>query len=270
MSATALLAFYAVAIAGASLFGGWLPSVVRMTHARVQLAMTFVAGMVLGVALCHLLPHSLDRLGGNSADVGAWWMLIGMVAMVLLLRVFHFHQHDFSDDDDEQASRAANPISWIALALGLGLHSMIEGVALGTIIRAESEAAHGIGLAGSGAFLAIFLHKPLDALSVVGTMHAAHLRKHTRALTNLAFALICPVGAWLTFWSVGSLGAAEDAVIGRALAFSAGAFLCISLSDLLPEIHFHSHDRGKLTVSFLAGISLAYAMRWVEANPMHG
>ena len=35
---------------------------------------------------------------------------------------------------------------------------------------------------------------------------------------------------------------------------------CIALSDLLPEIHFHRHDRGKLIVSLLVGISLAYVL----------
>ncbi len=61
-------------------------------------------------------------------------------------------------------------------------------------------------------------------------------------------------------WGVELLGPEEGAVIGYVLSFAAGAFLCIALSDLLPEIHFHSHDRGKLIVSLLVGISLAYVL----------
>ena len=57
-------------------------------------------------------------------------------------------------------------------------------------------------------------------------------------------------------------------MLGRALAFSAGAFLCVSLGDLLPEIHFHSHDRGKLALAFLLGIALAYAMHALESLAM--
>ncbi len=41
-----------------------------------------------------------------------------------------------------------------------------------------------------------------------------------------------------------------------ALAFSAGTFLCIALSDLLPELQFHSHDRLKLSISLIAGFCL--------------
>ena len=50
------------------------------------------------------------------------------------------------------------------------------------------------------------------------------------------------------------------------LAVSAGFFICISLSDLLPEVSFHQHDRGKLTLSLLLGIALAFA---VENLPGH-
>ena len=59
-------------------------------------------------------------------------------------------------------------------------------------------------------------------------------------------------------------------MVGSALAFSAGVFLCISLGDLLPEVHFHSHDRFKLTFLFLVGIGLAYALRFVESGAVHG
>jgi len=58
-------------------------------------------------------------------------------------------------------------------------------------------------------------------------------------------------------------------VVGSALAFSAGVFLCISLGDLLPEVHFHSHDRFKLTFSFLVGIGLAYGLRFLEPGVLH-
>ena len=44
------------------------------------------------------------------------------------------------------------------------------------------------------------------------------------------------------------------------LAFSAGAFICIALGDLLPEVQFHSHDRVRLTLLFLLGIGLAMTL----------
>lgn len=264
-----LLAGYSIAIVGASLLGGWLPSVVTMTHTRTQMVMSFVAGLILGVALYHLLPHGLAQIAGpNAVETAVWWMMLGLILMLLLLRLFHFHQHDFSGEACGHGPEV-HSLSWIGIALGMTLHTATEGIALGASIRAEWGYEGGMGLAGFGVFLAIFLHKPLDALSITGVMQAAGLRPWSRTAVNIGFVLICPVAAVLTFWGVGLFGAWTGQVIGRTLAFAAGAFLCLSLSDLLPEIHFHSHDRGKLTASFLIGIGLAYALHFVESDALH-
>ncbi|MCA9158272.1 MAG: hypothetical protein KDA72_08095, partial [Planctomycetales bacterium] len=53
------------------------------------------------------------------------------------------------------------------------------------------------------------------------------------------------------------------------LAFSAGVFLCISLSDLLPEMEFHSHSRFQLTAALLLGIMAAVAIGLVEGEHAH-
>jgi zinc and cadmium transporter len=41
------------------------------------------------------------------------------------------------------------------------------------------------------------------------------------------------------------------------LAFTAGTFLSIATSDLLPELQFHTHDRGKLSLALIAGITVS-------------
>ena len=46
-------------------------------------------------------------------------------------------------------------------------------------------------------------------------------------------------------------------MLGYALGFCAGTFLCIASSDLLPELQFHSHDRFKLSAALLAGLAVA-------------
>ena len=49
-------------------------------------------------------------------------------------------------------------------------------------------------------------------------------------------------------------------------AFSAGVFLCISLGDLLPEVHFHRHDRLKLSAALLFGVGLAFLVGFLEPH----
>ena len=270
-----LLTGYSVVIMAVSLFGGWLPSIFRMTHTLTQIVTSFVAGVILCVSLYYLLPHSMIEIPGeHSAETAVWWMLVGTVLMVVLLRVFSFHQHDFSHEESGSHDHAhthehhdhghvsVNPMSWVGITMGLGLHTMTEGVTLGTSIRAgESDGAIGLSLS---VFLAIVLHKPLDGLSIIGTMRAAGFGRHQRVLANVLFSLVCPVAALLTFWGVGMLGPWEEYVVGAALAFAAGALLCIALSDLLPEVHFHSHDCTKLTLAFFAGIGLAYMLHYLE------
>lgn len=316
MSPTLLLILYCLAIAGFSLVGGLLPGWIQMTHTRTQLVMSLVSGLMLGVAFYHLLPHSVALMGGSGGvDASVWWLMIGLIGMLLLLRVFHFHQHDFSHEqrgqhdhphhvghghadhghanhghanhDHHNHSHATDHthkhsqdhttginsivasqvhgLSWMGLALGLAVHTLIDGVALGAIMHAGSHAG---GLIGIGVFLAILLHKPLDAMSIVTVMQAGGWSRGARTLTNLVFALMCPLGAMLFYFGVGVTGGG-DHLVAVALAFSAGAFICIALSDLLPEVHFHSHDRGKLTLAFLLGIAVAYAIGSVEPAGIH-
>lgn len=281
LAPTLLLAIYCVAIAGFSLVGGLLPNWVRMTHTRTQVAMSLVSGLMLGVAFYHLLPHSIAMLGGPAAtDVSVQWLMLGLVTMLLLLRMFHFHQHDFSPEEERQhehghdhghphgASSPAHSISWAGLALGLGVHTLIDGVALGAVMQGEI-ADGATGLVGLGVFLAIFLHKPLDAMSITTLMAAGGWSPAARATSNVLFAMLCPLGALLFFYGVDLLGDSRDYIVAAALAFSAGAFICIALSDLLPEVHFHSHDRTKLTLAFLLGLGLAYGIGVLEPSNFH-
>ena len=266
-----LLAAYAVAVFLASVAGGRLSEYGAMTHRRTQIVMSFVAGFILGIAVFHLLPHGLERIPGpNVFEAAALWIMIGMFVMIVLLRVFDFHQHDFSAEAEvAHGHGTAGKGGLFGVALGLGLHTVTEGAALGTSVRI-GFVEEGV-LPGLGVCLAILLHKPLDAYSITGMMkHAGHSPR-ARLAANLGYALICPVVAVASYLGAGMLGPiAEGPAIGRALAFAVGAFLCISLSDLLPEIHFHRHDRGKLLVALSAGIGLAYGLYLVEAMAIHG
>jgi zinc and cadmium transporter len=90
-------------------------------------------------------------------------------------------------------------------------------------------------------------------------------RPRARA-ANLALSLLVPVGACAFVASnawLGGDGTLSSPYTAAVLAFSAGTFLCIALSDILPELQFHHHDRIKLSLALLAGfgimaLSLAY------------
>ncbi len=289
MQTTPLLILYCVGVVLSSLVGGALPAWIKLTHRGMQLVMSFVGGLMLGVALLHLLPHSVQEQG--SIDRAAYWTLAGLVVMFLLIRVFHVHAHEHGDtadateehhhDHDHEGhcdhehhsplTTHASAFSWLGLAFGLSLHTLIDGLALGAAVAAES---HGQGerfvLAGLGTFLAIALHKPLDAWSITSLMAASgRWSANTIWLANFGFALMCPVGALAFFLGLPSLVGHEQLVIGCALAFAAGVFLCISLADLLPEVAFHTHDRVWLTLALAAGLVLAWLIGFFEPSHVH-
>jgi len=271
-----LLALFSLPIIAASFAGGLLPTLVKFNHLRIQLMMSFVSGIMLGVAVFHLLPHALyQRPDSLSIDSIMIWLMAGLFTMFLLLRLFHFHQHDVSTEDHNHdhplddcsltQSSKGNKLSWIGIAFGMTVHTIIDGIALG----ASLQALGGNGtfeLAGVGVFLAILLHKPLDAMTITTTMKAAGISKQRIWIANGLFALMCPIGALLFISGMHVAGDTQSTFVVCTLAFAAGTFLCISLSDLLPEIQFHSHDRFKFTLALVLGISLAYAIVFLEGD----
>mgnify|MGYP001166834681 CR=1 FL=1 len=285
MTPTILILAYCVLTAVASLFGGWLPSLIKLTHLRQQLMMSLVSGLMLGVALLHLLPHSVEYLPSISAVAAS--MLGGVLVMFFLVRLFHVHSHDSADhhhhgddhahsdhehDDHEHKHRPGrkHQISWAGLFVGLVIHSLLDGVAMAASVVADSSHdQQGFSLLGVGTFLAVFLHKPLDSLAITSLMRTGNWSARSRSVVNVLFALSCPLGA-IIFWAgTSQMIAGHNALLGYALAFSAGFFLCIALSDLLPEVSFHSHDRVKLTAVLLLGVAIAMGIEMTHSHDHH-
>jgi zinc and cadmium transporter len=84
MSPLWLLFIYALICIVASLAGGWVPLVVKLTHRRMQIAISFVSGIILGIGLLHLLPHSVSILGSIDRTVG--WVMGGFLFIFFLER----------------------------------------------------------------------------------------------------------------------------------------------------------------------------------------
>jgi zinc and cadmium transporter len=91
----------------------------------------------------------------------------------------------------------------------------------------------------------------------VSLMLRAGVPKTLTHLVNLGFSMMIPVGVALFAIGSGLVGPGSTGrLTGDALGFSAGTFLCIALSDLLPELQFHEHDRLKLSAALLLGVGL--------------
>jgi zinc and cadmium transporter len=301
MNPASLLLIYCALIVAASLLGGFIPHWIRLTHTRMQTALSFVAGAMLGVGVLHLVPHAYVLLG--SIDRTMWCLLAGFLLMFFIERAFHFHHHGAPDGEesadptgpdhecalghhDHSAHEHAGHVhehdhshvhdhgpvhghgggttGWAAALLGLALHSLLDGIALAAAVGAEA-AEHGtVKWAGLAVFLVVVLHKPFDSLTL-GTLMAVGGRtaKH-RHLVNVGYALAVPTGALLFYFGAFALGGGATQFVGYALAAAAGTFLCIATSDLLPELQFHTHDRFRLSAALLAGLGLSAAIMFFE------
>jgi zinc and cadmium transporter len=281
-----LLVVYALICVAASLAGGWVPLVMRLTHRRMQLAISFVSGIVLGIGLLHLLPHSFAALG--SIDQTVVWVLAGFLFMFFLERFFHFHHHDAPEEGlpldvptpkqphvhaahdhaaghDPAGSPFTSPFPWIGVAVGLTLHGLVDGLALGAAVKAEQGGERIAALAGLGTCMAVALHKPFDSLTIGTLMAAAGQSPASRQLLNALYALVTPLGI-ASFYALSAGSSDPQSGLGQTLGFAAGAFLCIATSDLLPELQFHRHDRVKLSAALAAGLALAWSTMFLETT----
>ena len=287
---TTLIVFCACIVL-ASAGGGMVPLLVRLNHRRMQFGLSFVSGVMLGVAVFHMVPHALmarmESVPPGSDPHGLFDPLmvalaVGFLAMFFLQRFAHFHQHEAPepacDDpmhghDGHHHHHAHEPpvgrLTWAGAAVGMGLHSLLEGVALAASVAAASDGQLTPPIAGLGTFVVILLHKPFDAMTVATLCHAGGAARGRVLLVNALFALLVPIGVLLFGAGASALGGTQVAV-PYALAFSAGTFLCIAAADLLPEVQFHRHDRVGLSVALVLGLALALGVGRLEAAAHSG
>ncbi|MAQ88529.1 MAG: hypothetical protein CMM03_01585 [Rhodopirellula sp.] len=292
MDATYVL--YALLTFVSSLAGGLIVSRIKFTHNGLQILLSFVGGLMLSVAILHLLPHAVQELEDDTVTASQA-VLVGIVVTFILLRVFHVHQHgphnesDEGHDHDHQNHRTehshttasedpdhcevhSSRFSWIGLFIGLGIHALVDGITIAAIIL-QSRAHDGDAslLPGLGVAAAIILHKPLDSMSVISVMKSSGWDQKTINLWNLGFASISPLGIYIAGYGLGTMaGDSNTMLMGCTFGFTTGCFLTIALSDILPELTFHSHDRLKLTAALIAGMLLGMTLQALEPNHGHG
>ena len=151
MTPAIAIAIYGTMIILASLLGGWLPNMLAITHKRMQITLSFVGGLMLGIALLHMLPHSIVESG--SLDHSVMATLVGLLFMFFLIRLFHFHQHASADDSEDDHAQCdhdhshhhhhehgqVHELSWAGVATGLAVHTLIDGLALGTAVVSDQH-----------------------------------------------------------------------------------------------------------------------------------
>ena len=259
MTPLSLLALYALAILAGALVGGALPLLGRRSRSDGMLS--FSAGVMLGAAFFHMLPEAVEGAGMRAIP----WVLVGFLFLFLLERYVlvhvcaepgaapHVHLHG---EADHGATGCEVHTLGLAAFLGLSLHTLVDGFALGA---ASSEERLGFLV-----FLAILAHKIPSSFSLSAILRAEGYSRRRALAMNAAFALMVPLGAGL-YVLVSDLVHTET-FTAFALAASAGTFLHLSLSDILPDLHRRAASRMRLSGLLLIGVSAMWALRLVHAH----
>jgi zinc transporter ZupT len=208
---------------GGGLLALWL-------EARRGFVLAFGAGALIGGALMEVIPDALELLESTQSSWHHHHLLfactLGFVCFYLLESVTHDHhglEHGHQHTSTQQAG------SWGAL--GIGIHSFLDGFAIGQGFQASHEVGWIITLA-------VLLHKLADGISTVGVMLSTH---HTLKTTTVMLLLtaLAPIAGVL----VQAVFTLPTPLLAFLLSWFAGVFLYLGASSLLPAAHAASHSR---------------------------
>ena len=189
----------------------------------------FAGGVMLAIALFDLMPEALEHGSMTSVLIG---FLLGVAIMYALDRLIpHAHISANQNDDTEEASSNSDVDKRILrvgylIFLGIALHNLPEGLAIGAGLEASPEL--GLYIA-----IAIGLHNIPEGIAVAGPLRAGGLPVANVIFLTLIAGLMAPVGAALgmIFFNISPL------FIAGGLAFAAGAMVYIVNDELIPRSH---------------------------------
>lgn len=219
MNTWILLIIAALAGGAVSLAGGLYLLYGRLGTGKLQrIAVPFAAGALLAASFIDLLPEALEK---GDAEVVMLLVLFGFLGFFLLerfLRWFH-HHHEHPGDTHHGAT---TPL----IIIGDTLHNFIDGLAIGVAFLVDPAT-------GVITTVAVAAHEIPQEVGDFGLLLAKGMAKRRIVLVNIFSALATLVGAVIVF-GLGNMIPISEAPL---LALTAGFFIYIAASDIIPTIH---------------------------------
>lgn len=201
-------------------------------HKILLLLVGFSAGALTGGAFLHLLPESLEQL---PPSITFLYVLIGFSLFFLMERIFYWrHCHEGKCD--------VHAFTYLNL-FGDSLHNFIDGL----VIAASFIGGIPLGLATS---LAVASHEVPQEIGDFGVLVYGGFPVHKALLFNLLTAMTAVVGGIVGFFLSSNISGLSAAM----LPLTAGGFIYIAASDLIPELH-KERDNSKANLAFILFVS---------------
>jgi len=209
-----------------SLAGGVYLLYGKWGTAKLQrVAVPFAAGALLAAAFIDLLP---EAMAGQDTHVISLVVLSSFLGFFLLERTLSwFHHHHEHEASDPVHRRNASLI-----IIGDTLHNFIDGLAIGAAFLVSP--ATGVITA-----FAVAAHEVPQEIGDFGLLLSKGMKRKKVLLINLASALATVVAAVAVYGLGGQFPVSEPIL----LAITAGFFIYIAASDIIPTIHAESQRR---------------------------
>jgi len=231
---------FALFVVFSTLAGGLLA--LRLAHS-LPTVIALTGGVVVAVGLFDVLPEAMDNVG--DAQVVAALVGAGFLGWFLIERFLVLHHRDAPEE-----ARAHHQVGNLG-ALGLSIHSFIDGLGIGLAFGLDTAT-------GVLVFIAVAAHDFADGMNTVSFV-LSQSGDRRRARRWLRVDAIAPLLGAI----VGSSLDVSQHFLGHVLALYAGFFIYLGATDLLPEAHQHaSWARVGLTV---AGFALIFGVTRIAA-----
>jgi len=179
---------------------------------------SFAAGGLFGDAIIHLLPETFEKLGFGLMP--SLLVISGLLIFFCLERFLRWrHCHDLNCQEH------GHTVAKMVL-LGDAAHNLIDGM----IIAASFMTSLPLGLATT---IAVICHEIPNEMGEFGILIHSGFTVKKALLFNFLSALIAVFGALVVL----IIGAKVSNLSLLLLPITAGGFLYIAGSDLLPELH---------------------------------
>jgi zinc transporter, ZIP family len=224
----------------------WLPWIGRIPRAWLRSVMALTVGLLAFLAIEAALEGLALAGAGSQAFGGAALVLIGAAVAYLALTGVSEWLADRRRAAGEAGASGATLA--VLVAVGIGLHNLGEGVAIGS--------AYSAGALALGAFLVVgfAVHNTTEGLAIVAPI--AHLRPSLGRLAVLGLIAGAPavLGAWI------GAAAFNPSAAAFLFGFGAGAIVQV-IVQLAPSI---KDDHGRVlhppaVAGLLGGMALMFA-----------
>jgi zinc and cadmium transporter len=213
------------------------------------LLVSLSAGALFGDVFLHLLPELVE--GGTFSLTASFYILAGVVIFFFLEKVIHWqHCHGHASDEDHVHAFAYTNL------IGDGMHNFFDGI----IIAGSYIISLPVGIATT---IAVSLHEIPQEIGDFGILVHAGFSTKKALIVNFLSALMAVIGALVVL----IFGVGIDGIEFVLVPLTIGGFLYIAGSDLIPELHKHSHSLRKSfyqLIAFIAGILIMASLLGLE------